>query len=44
MTTAADRPMWAPGAFPMQRRNELFEELLPLVTSCDEHPCARAKL
>jgi len=26
------------GAFPMQRRRELFHELQPLVTSFDEHP------
>ncbi|MET3950575.1 ATP-dependent DNA ligase [Arthrobacter sp. UYEF36] len=26
------------GAFPMQRRKELFEELQPLVTSFEEHP------
>ena len=28
------------GAFPMQRRKELFEELQPLVTGFDEHPWA----
>ena len=26
------------GAFPLQRRKELFEELQPLVTSFDDHP------
>ncbi|MBT2554029.1 ATP-dependent DNA ligase [Arthrobacter sp. ISL-5] len=31
------------GAFPMQRRRELFEELQPLVTNFDEHPWAWAK-
>jgi ATP-dependent DNA ligase len=31
------------GAFPMQRRRELFEELQPLVTGFDEHPWAWAK-
>lgn len=31
------------GAFPMQRRRELFEELQPLVTTFDEHPWAWAK-
>jgi ATP-dependent DNA ligase len=31
------------GAFPMQRRKELFEELQPLVTDVDEHPWAWAK-
>jgi ATP-dependent DNA ligase len=31
------------GAFPMQRRKELFEELQPLVTSFDDHPWAWAR-
>lgn len=31
------------GAFPMQRRKELFEELQPLVTSFEEHPWASAR-
>ncbi|MET3810513.1 ATP-dependent DNA ligase [Arthrobacter sp. UYEF3] len=31
------------GAFPMQRRKELFEELQPLVTDFSEHPWAWAK-
>jgi len=31
------------GAFPMQRRKELFEELQPLVTDFDGHPWAWAK-
>ncbi len=31
------------GAFPMERRKELFEELQPLVTTFDEHPWAWAK-
>jgi ATP-dependent DNA ligase len=31
------------GAFPMQRRRELFEELQPLVTGFDEHPWAWAR-
>ena len=31
------------GAFPMQRRKELFEELQPLVTSFDDHPWAWAQ-
>jgi ATP-dependent DNA ligase len=31
------------GAFPMERRKELFEELQPLVTSFDDHPWAWAK-
>jgi ATP-dependent DNA ligase len=31
------------GAFPMQRRKDLFEELQPLVTSFDGHPWAWAK-
>ncbi|TDD98267.1 ATP-dependent DNA ligase [Jiangella asiatica] len=31
------------GAFPMQRRQELFEELQPLVTSFDDHPWSWAK-
>ncbi|MDN4643243.1 ATP-dependent DNA ligase [Arthrobacter sp. PsM3] len=31
------------GAFPMQRRKELFEELQPLVTSFEEHPWAWAR-
>ena len=31
------------GAFPMQRRKELFEELQPLVTDFDDHPWAWAK-
>ncbi len=31
------------GAFPMQRRRELFEELQPLVTTFDDHPWAWAK-
>jgi ATP-dependent DNA ligase len=31
------------GAFPMQRRKELFEELQPLVTDFDNHPWAWAK-
>ncbi|WP_104139377.1 ATP-dependent DNA ligase [Arthrobacter sp. ZGTC131] len=31
------------GAFPMQRRRDLFEELQPLVTGFDEHPWAWAK-
>ncbi len=31
------------GAFPMQRRKELFEEMQPLVTSFDGHPWAWAK-
>jgi ATP-dependent DNA ligase len=31
------------GAFPMARRQELFEELQPLVTTFDEHPWAWAK-
>jgi ATP-dependent DNA ligase len=32
------------GAFPMQRRRELFEELQPLVTTFDGHPWDWAKL
>ncbi|MBT1001948.1 ATP-dependent DNA ligase [Paenarthrobacter sp. DKR-5] len=31
------------GAFPMKRREELFQELQPLVTTFDEHPWAWAK-
>jgi ATP-dependent DNA ligase len=31
------------GAFPMKRRQELFEQLQPLVTDFDEHPWAWAK-
>ena len=31
------------GAFPMQRRRELFKELQPLVTTFDEHPWNWAK-
>jgi ATP-dependent DNA ligase len=31
------------GAFPMARREELFEELQPLVTDFDDHPWAWAK-
>jgi ATP-dependent DNA ligase len=31
------------GAFPMERRKELFQELQPLVTSFDDHPWAWAK-
>jgi ATP-dependent DNA ligase len=31
------------GAFPMARRQELFEELQPLVTTFDDHPWAWAK-
>jgi len=31
------------GAFPMQRRRELFEELQPLVTTFENHPWAWAK-
>lgn len=31
------------GAFPMQRRKELFEELQPLVTGFDDHPWASAR-
>jgi DNA ligase D-like protein (predicted polymerase) len=31
------------GAFPMARRQELFEELQPLVTTFDEHPWAWAE-
>jgi ATP-dependent DNA ligase len=31
------------GAFPMSRREELFEELQPLVTTFDDHPWAWAK-
>jgi ATP-dependent DNA ligase len=31
------------GAFPMERRKELFEELQPLVTTFDDHPWAWAK-
>ncbi|XAS64061.1 ATP-dependent DNA ligase [Pseudarthrobacter sp. So.54] len=31
------------GAFPMQRRKDLFEELQPLVTSFDKHPWAWAR-
>ncbi len=31
------------GAFPMQRRKELFEELQPLVTTFDDHPWDWAK-
>jgi ATP-dependent DNA ligase len=31
------------GAFPMQRRRDLFEELQPLVTDFDSHPWAWAK-
>lgn len=31
------------GAFPMARRQELFEEMQPLVTSFDDHPWAWAK-
>ncbi len=31
------------GAFPMQRRMELFEEMQPLVTTFDDHPWAWAK-
>jgi ATP-dependent DNA ligase len=31
------------GAFPMQRRKELFEELQPLVTGFEDHPWASAR-
>ena len=31
------------GAFPMQRRQELFEELQPLVAAFDDHPWAPAR-
>lgn len=31
------------GAFPLQRRKELFEELQPLVTGSDAHPWAAAR-
>jgi ATP-dependent DNA ligase len=31
------------GAFPMQRRKELFQELQPLVTGFDDHPWAWAR-
>ncbi|WP_133850051.1 ATP-dependent DNA ligase [Labedaea rhizosphaerae] len=31
------------GAFPMERRKELFQEMQPLVTSFDDHPWAWAK-
>ena len=31
------------GAFPMERRKELFEEMQPLVTRFDDHPWAWAK-
>ncbi|TDC47613.1 ATP-dependent DNA ligase [Jiangella ureilytica] len=31
------------GAFPMKRREELFQELQPLVTSFDDHPWSWAK-
>jgi ATP-dependent DNA ligase len=31
------------GAFPLERRKELFEEMQPLVTSFDDHPWAWAK-
>ena len=31
------------GAFPMSRREELFEEMQPLVTTFDDHPWAWAK-
>jgi ATP-dependent DNA ligase len=31
------------GAFPMERRKELFEEMQPLVTTFDDHPWAWAK-
>jgi ATP-dependent DNA ligase len=31
------------GAFPMERRKELFDELQPLVTTFDDHPWAWAK-
>ena len=31
------------GAFPMERREELFVELQPLVTTFDEHPWAWAR-
>ena len=31
------------GAFPMERRKELFEEMQPLVTDFDDHPWAWAK-
>jgi ATP-dependent DNA ligase len=31
------------GAFPLQRRKELFEEMQPLVTTFDDHPWAWAK-
>jgi ATP-dependent DNA ligase len=31
------------GAFPMQRRKELFDELQPLVTGFDDHPWAWAR-
>jgi ATP-dependent DNA ligase len=31
------------GAFPLERRKELFEELQPLVTTFDDHPWAWAK-
>jgi ATP-dependent DNA ligase len=31
------------GAFPMERRRELFEEMQPLVTTFDDHPWAWAK-
>jgi ATP-dependent DNA ligase len=31
------------GAFPLERRKELFQEMQPLVTTFDEHPWAWAK-
>ena len=31
------------GAFPMERRKELFDEMQPLVTTFDDHPWAWAK-
>jgi ATP-dependent DNA ligase len=31
------------GAFPMERRKELFEEMQPLVTTFDDHPWAWAR-
>jgi ATP-dependent DNA ligase len=31
------------GAFPMERRRELFKEMQPLVTTFDDHPWAWAK-
>jgi ATP-dependent DNA ligase len=31
------------GAFPLQRRKELYEELQPLVTGFEEHPWARVR-